>query len=100
MQPVKAKALEWIAKERPHLYGRFTELTDAEIAVMDLLVKPGPMVDIARKLKIDARTLSTHKRNLLSKLGLQDRVDLVLWAAREKLNIAWLAMAIKSRERK
>ena len=41
--------------------------------------------DIANRLKLSVKTVSTHKANLMQKLGLQNQSELVRYAIRHGL---------------
>lgn len=60
------------------------ELSPREQEIVNLLVSCLSNADIAKKLRISAKTVSTHKTNVLVKLGLRNEVDLVKWALRRE----------------
>ena len=60
-------------------------LSDRERQVFHLIVDGKNIKEIARKLAISDKTVSTHKFNLLNKLGLKSVADLVRYAIEEKL---------------
>ena len=55
-------------------------LSDREMAIMDLLVQGESLGEIAAKLAISIKTVSTHKSRLLQKMGLRNRTELVHYA--------------------
>lgn len=55
-------------------------LTDREREVCLLLADGSSNRDIAQRLVIEESTASTHVKRILSKLGLRDRVQVVIWA--------------------
>lgn len=67
--------------ELPH-----AKLTPREREVFDLLVRGRKMSDIARKLGLSIKTVSTHKTNLLNKMQAETTADLVRYALRHHLD--------------
>ncbi|MGC2813733.1 MAG: LuxR C-terminal-related transcriptional regulator, partial [Bradyrhizobium sp.] len=65
----------------PHI-----RLTPREREVFDLLVRGRKMSDIARKLGLSIKTVSTHKTNLLNKMQADTAADLVRYALRHQLD--------------
>jgi len=55
-------------------------LTPREIEVLSLIAQGYTNRQIAEKLGISVRTVETHRANLMSKLGLRSRVELVRYA--------------------
>src|SRR5665213_51051 len=66
--------------ELPH-----ARLTPREREVFDLLVRGRKMSDIARRLNLSIKTVSTHKTNLLHKMQADTTADLVRYALRHQL---------------
>jgi two-component system, NarL family, invasion response regulator UvrY len=66
--------------ELPHI-----KLTPREREVFDLLVRGRKMSDIARRLGLSIKTVSTHKTNLLIKMQAETTADLVRYALRHQL---------------
>jgi DNA-binding NarL/FixJ family response regulator len=64
----------------PHL-----ALTDREFEVFRRLVDGESVTDIAASLHLSTKTVSTHKANLLQKLGLSNQSDLVRYAIKHGL---------------
>jgi len=60
-------------------------LTDREFEVFRQLVAGGTVTEIATRLNVSVKTVSTHKANLLQKLGLQNQSELVRYAMRHGL---------------
>ena len=67
--------------ELPHI-----RLTPREREVFDLLVRGRKMSDIARKLGLSIKTVSTHKTNILHKMQADTAADLVRYALRHQLD--------------
>ena len=60
-------------------------LSDREFQVFRLLVDGVSVTDIAGQLNVSVKTVSTHKANLMHKLGIANQSDLVRYAIRHGL---------------
>lgn len=60
-------------------------LSDREFEVFRLLVSGEAVSDIATKLSLSVKTVSTHKSNLMQKLGLANQTELVRYALKHGL---------------
>ena len=60
-------------------------LSDREFEVFRLLVTGEAVTDIAHKLNLSVKTVSTHKANLMQKLGLSNQTELVRYALKHGL---------------
>jgi DNA-binding NarL/FixJ family response regulator len=60
-------------------------LSDREFEVFRLLVTGQAVSDIAHKLNLSVKTVSTHKANLMQKLGLSNQTELVRYALKHGL---------------
>jgi DNA-binding NarL/FixJ family response regulator len=60
-------------------------LSDREFEVFRLLVSGDAVSDIAAKLNLSVKTVSTHKANLMQKLGLNNQTELVRYALKHGL---------------
>ncbi|MBC5767002.1 response regulator [Ramlibacter albus] len=60
-------------------------LSDREFQVFKLLVDGVSVSDIAGQLNLSVKTVSTHKANLLQKLGLSNQTELVRYAMKHGL---------------
>ena len=61
--------------------GRYESLTPRETDVLRLIVRGYTNRQAAEELGLSVRTVETHRANLMAKLGLKSRVELVRWAA-------------------
>lgn len=62
------------------------DLTERELEVLRLVAEGLSNREIATKLVISEKTVKTHVSSLLSKLGLEDRVRLAIYAIKNGLN--------------
>jgi two-component system, NarL family, response regulator NreC len=60
-------------------------LSPREIEVLRLIAKGYTNSQIAAEFGLSVRTVESHRANLMGKLGLQNRVELVRWAMDQKL---------------
>jgi len=60
-------------------------LSDREFEVFRLLAAGVTVTDIAARLKLSVKTVSTHKANLMQKMGLQNASELVRYAMKHGL---------------
>ncbi|MEA4901135.1 response regulator transcription factor [Desulfitobacterium sp.] len=58
-------------------------LTEREMEVLHLAAEGFTNQEIGKKLFISTKTVQTHRRNIMDKLGFHDRVDLVKYAIRK-----------------
>ena len=61
------------------------ELTPRELEVVKLIAEANTNRQIADALKLSEKTVESHRANVLSKLGMRDRVELVRYAIRRGL---------------
>jgi len=60
-------------------------LSDREFEVFRMLVAGDGVTDIAAKLNLSVKTVSTHKANLMQKMGLSNQTELVRYAIKNGL---------------
>ena len=61
------------------------ELSNREIEIIKLFAEGLTYKEIAESLYISARTVETHKNNILKKLGLKNTIGLVKYAIKERI---------------
>jgi len=69
----------------PHRRGDDDSLTLRETNVAGLLARGYTNRQIADELNLSIRTVESHRANIMGKLGLSGRAELVRWAAENKL---------------
>ena len=62
-----------------------SELTPRELEVVKLIAEAHTNKQIAQVLNVSEKTVESHRGNLLAKLGMRDRVELVRYAIRRGL---------------
>jgi DNA-binding NarL/FixJ family response regulator len=62
-----------------------TRLTEREYRVFQMLVAGKKGSDIAKELSLSEKTVSTHKANVLQKMDMSNRTELVKYAMRNQL---------------
>jgi two-component system invasion response regulator UvrY len=62
-----------------------TLLTDREYEIFSRIVRGASLTEIAEKLSLSIKTVSTHKSNILAKMNLVSNVDLFRYAIDHKL---------------
>ena len=72
---------QWL-EEGPN---RPDELTPREMEVVKLIAEANTNRQIAEALQVSEKTVESHRANVLSKLGMRDRVELVRYAIRRGL---------------
>ncbi len=55
-------------------------LSNREFEVFRLIAAGVSVTDIATRLKLSVKTISTHKANLMQKMGLQNQSELIRYA--------------------
>jgi DNA-binding NarL/FixJ family response regulator len=61
------------------------KLTDRELEVVKLIAEAHTNKQIAEILGLSEKTVESHRSNILNKLGMSDRVELVRYAVRRGL---------------
>jgi two-component system response regulator NreC len=74
-----------LQKEKPSLPAETEGLTTRETEILRFIVQGHTNRQIANELSISVRTVETHRSNLMDKLNLRSRVDLIRYANEHKL---------------
>jgi two-component system, NarL family, response regulator NreC len=81
--PLSDRAIEvYQARAKAATLDRYETLTTREREVLQLIAEGHTNTDIASKLGISARTVETHRSNLMHKLVLHTQADLIRYALR------------------
>jgi DNA-binding NarL/FixJ family response regulator len=62
-----------------------TKLSDREYQIFQAIVAGDSVTDIAQKLNLSVKTVSTHKTHILEKMASDSVADLVRYAIQHKL---------------
>jgi len=84
MDPVLAEKMLF-ETTAPHNDAAHSRLSDREMQVFMELVRGTSVNDIADRLNISNKTVSTHKARILEKLNAQSTADLVMYAVSHRL---------------
>ncbi len=60
-------------------------LTDRQIEVLRQIALGHRVKDIAKQMHLSTKSVESHKYRIMNRLGMRDRVELALYAVREKL---------------
>ncbi len=81
--PLSERAIAaYVQKAKKTALDPYDTLTTREREVLQLAAEGHTSAEIAARLFISARTVETHRANLMHKLGLNNQVDLVRYALR------------------
>ncbi len=70
---------------KPALAAPTNGLTNREVQVLKLLANGMSSREVAQELTISFKTATSHRNNILTKLGVHDTVLAVRWAIRQGL---------------
>ena len=84
----EAAAAQLVAGQNAHAgeASLHSRLSDREFEVFRLLVEGIGPTDIAERLHLSVKTVSTHKTRILEKMGMESTADLVRYAVEKKLS--------------
>jgi two-component system, NarL family, response regulator NreC len=64
---------------------RKRSLTTRELEVLRLLAEGGTVRSVARILGLSMKTVDAHKFNLMRKIGIHNKAELVMWAIQKRV---------------
>ena len=64
---------------------RFATLTTREREVLKMLAEGNSVKEIACDLNLSVKTVEAHKFNLMRKLGIHNKAELVMWAIQKRV---------------
>jgi DNA-binding NarL/FixJ family response regulator len=76
------------AESEPHTARQENGLTDRELEIVRLVASGYKNKEVGHTLSISERTVKTHLTNIFQKLGVRDRVGLVMYALKNNLTQA------------
>jgi two-component system response regulator NreC len=86
MSPRVAKAvLDRYVSESGQRQTRYDLLSDREREILVYLAEGESLKEVAQRLRLSIKTVDAHKANLMRKLDLHDRSELIRYAVRKKL---------------
>ena len=86
LSPVVLKGVLSEYMHRPHPPRTvYDTLSDREREVLILLAEGASLKDVAHRLNLSVKTVDAHKYNLMRKLDIHDRAELIRYAIRKKL---------------
>ena len=77
------KLMKQVAAQAPATQAGVPDLTERELEVLSLVGQGLSNREIAARLVISEKTVKTHVSNLLSKLNLEDRTRLAIYAIKK-----------------
>jgi two-component system, NarL family, response regulator NreC len=83
--PLKKIVSQYVRGSRQRQRTPYDLLSDREREVLILLAEGRSAKEIASQLKLSTKTVETHKYNLMRKLDVHDRAELIKFAIRHKL---------------
>lgn len=79
--PISERAIEnYVQMARDAYIDEYETLTNRERMILQLAAEGNSAAQIAEKLTISARTVETHRSNLMHKLGLHSQMELLRYA--------------------
>lgn len=87
-QYLSARVLKGVVESyltRPETRTKYDLLSDREREILVLLAEGQTLKDVAQRLNLSIKTVDAHKVNLMRKLEIHDRAELIRYAIRKKL---------------
>ena len=77
---------QFVRNNGPREKGAYTDLSDREREVLQMIAEGLSTKDIASKLDLSEKTISAHREHIMQKLGLHNVVELTRYALREGIS--------------
>jgi two-component system uhpT operon response regulator UhpA len=82
---VNYKNIKYISMETLTITNPFSILSKREREVLDLILQGTQVKDISASLELKSNTISTFKKNILSKVGVSNNIELFKLAVEHKM---------------
>jgi two-component system uhpT operon response regulator UhpA len=82
---VNYKNIKYISMETLTITNPFSILSKREREVLDLILQGTQVKDISASLELKSNTISTFKKNILSKVGVNNNIELFKLAQEHKI---------------
>ena len=82
---VNYKNFKYISMETLSLTNPFSILSKREREVLDLILQGTQVKDISASMELKSNTISTFKKNILSKVGVSNNIELFKLALEHKI---------------
>ncbi len=83
--PLLGKMVDLYQSQRIDSAGRAARLTPRERQILKLLAEGKSAKEVAALLDLSVRTVESHRFNLMRKIGVHNKVELLTYALREKI---------------
>ncbi len=81
----KCKNIKYISMSNLTITNPFNVLSKREKEVLDLMLQGAQVKDISASLELKSNTISTFKKNILSKTGVKNNIELFKLAQEHKI---------------
>lgn len=85
LEKIKSEAIDINKAEFKNLACAPVAISERELEIISLIAEGYTNVEIAEKLFLSAHTVNTHRKNIMSKLGVTNTAGIVMYAVKAKL---------------